>query len=280
MTNNELTTLDVLNDNTKNFCSIYTNDDDDDDHDPLLTLTDSLYHTETEFVELVRSNNFKNGENLTIISINIANLLSKLRSFQTFLNNIKTGENKPDIIVVTETHISRPENLGFTPADLRNILPDYDFFHKGRSSKKGGGVGIFVIKALSSEINILNQVNSIDEQFENIVIHIPNIIKSNNEFLNKDLVIAAIYRPPNNDNHDTFLQEFEKLLSATDKRKHELIIAGDLNLDLLKYEHHLPTANYIDLLTQHGLLPRIVRPTRIKKQSATLIDHILTKNNK
>ena len=57
------------------------------------------------------------------------------------------------------------------------------------------------------------------------------------------------------------------------------VLAGDFNLDLLKYEHHPPTASYLHLLTERKLLPRIVRPTRIKKQSATLIDHIFTRDN-
>ena len=52
-----------------------------------------------------------------------------------------------------------------------------------------------------------------------------------------------------------------------------------MNLDLLKYESHPPTSDYLDLITGHKILPRIVRPTRIKKQSATLIDHILTRDN-
>ena len=52
-----------------------------------------------------------------------------------------------------------------------------------------------------------------------------------------------------------------------------------MNLDLLKYDSHPATGNYLDLLSQYKLLPRIVRPTRIKKQSATLIDHFFTRDN-
>ena len=54
---------------------------------------------------------------------------------------------------------------------------------------------------------------------------------------------------------------------------------GDFNLDLLKYETHPPTADYLDLISEYKFLPRIVRPTRIQKQSATLIDHILTQDS-
>ena len=52
-----------------------------------------------------------------------------------------------------------------------------------------------------------------------------------------------------------------------------------MNLDLLKHEHHLPTASYLDIMITHQLLPRIIRPTRIKNKSATLIDHLFTRDN-
>ena len=96
---------------------------------------------------------------------------------------------------------------------------------------------------------------------------IPNAISRTPYGRKKDLIIAAIYRQPNSSNFDEFNQELEKLLRKFDKGNNEIILAGDMNLDLLKYENHLPTANYIDLVICHKLLPRIVRPTRIKKQS-------------
>ena len=95
----------------------------------------------------------------------------------------------------------------------------------------------------------------------------------------KDLVIVAVYRQPNCTNLDHFELCMERLLNTVDKAKNEIIIAGDMNLDLLKYDKHLPTSKYLDLMVNHQLLPRIVRPTRIKNQSATLIDHIFTRNN-
>ena len=118
-----------------------------------------------------------------------------------------------------------------------------------------------------------------EEEFENVVIKLPNLIKTEKFNSTKSLIIAAIYRQPNADNLGVFLNELEKLLKHIDKRKNEIVLTGDLNLDLLKYSSHLPTATYLDITAQHGLTPNIVRPTRIKKQSATLIDHIFTKQN-
>ena len=53
---------------------------------------------------------------------------------------------------------------------------------------------------------------------------------------NKDIIIINIYRPPNDiqQNYKTFIDEFAKLLSCFDKSNSEIIITGDLNIDLLK----------------------------------------------
>ena len=274
----DLTVPEVFEDISKNLCNILNpSDDDDDDNTPILC--DSLYYTETDFVECINSENIQNENNLTIITLNVANLLSKLRFFKLFIDNITTSKNKPDIINVVETHITETMNHGYSPDELRNILPGYSFYHRGRTSKKGGGVGIFVSDRLSSEVEVLELAKFQDEQFENIVIKIPNILKDNGKNMDNNLVIAAIYRQPNNNNLDTFTEEVEKLLKQIDKRNNEIVLTGDINLDLLKYDSYQPTGNYLDQMSHHGLLPRIVRPTRIKKQSATLIDHFFTKDN-
>ena len=53
---------------------------------------------------------------------------------------------------------------------------------------------------------------------------------------NKDIIIINIYRPPNDiqQHYKTFIDEFAKLLSCFDKSNSEIIITGDLNIDLLK----------------------------------------------
>ena len=273
----ELTIPDVITDNDKNLLNVYKNEDDDEAY----LLNDSLYYTESEFLDLLKNKDITNGKNLTVISINIANLLSKLSSLKLFLNNITSPCNKPDVIVVVETHLSKAQNSGFDDSDLKKLIPGYVFFQRGRQTKRGGGVGVFINQDLSSEAGIFKEANKvpfIEEHFENIVIQIPEVVSTGNNTFKKDLIIAAVYRPPNQGNSDIFQEGMETLLKTLDKRKHEIIIAGDFNLDLLKYSNHIPTGAYLDLISEYRFLPRIVRPTRIKKQSATLIDHILTKD--
>ena len=144
----ELTITDVLADKWKNFCNIYL-DSAEDNESQNLSLNDSLYYTDTDFVDFISSRKFSNKQNLTIISLNIANLLAKLRSFKLFINNITTSYNSPDIIIVVETHISKSTNTGYSENEVRSILPGYEFYHKGCTVKKGGGVGIFVSKQLA-----------------------------------------------------------------------------------------------------------------------------------
>ena len=47
-------------------------------------------------------------------------------------------------------------------------------------------------------------------------------------------------------------------------------------MDLLKYSCHDTTSNFIDQLYSNGLHPLIIKPTRITKESATIIDNIFT----
>ena len=82
----DLSILDVFEDRSKNLCNLIANSDEDDD-DTTPDLCDSLYYTETEFVETINVNEIQNEKYITIVSLNIANLLSKLRFLKIFLKH-------------------------------------------------------------------------------------------------------------------------------------------------------------------------------------------------
>ena len=50
------------------------------------------------------------------------------------------------------------------------------------------------------------------------------------------------------------------------------------NLDLLQYNHHTPTQEFIDTLFSLAFIPLISNPTRLVSYSVTLIDNIFTNN--
>ena len=51
---------------------------------------------------------------------------------------------------------------------------------------------------------------------------------------------------------------------------------GDFNLNILNYDSHSATAEFLDTLYAYATLPLINRPTRITQSSATAIDNIFT----
>ena len=53
---------------------------------------------------------------------------------------------------------------------------------------------------------------------------------------------------------------------------------GDFNLDLLQYNHHRLTQEFVDTLFLHAFIPLFPNPTRLTSFSATLIDNIFTNN--
>ena len=51
---------------------------------------------------------------------------------------------------------------------------------------------------------------------------------------------------------------------------------SDFNINMLNFETHGLTNDYVNALISKSFLPVITLPTRVKHQSATLIDHIWT----
>ena len=59
------------------------------------------------------------------------------------------------------------------------------------------------------------------------------------------------------------------------QEKKELVLGLDHNLDLLKCNTHKQTENFLETNLEYGLIPTIIRPTRITNTNATLIDNIM-----
>ena len=55
-----------------------------------------------------------------------------------------------------------------------------------------------------------------------------------------------------------------------------IMFAGDFNMNVLDYEYNGKIKSFFDLMYQRNLIPTINKPTRVGKNSATAIDHIIT----
>ena len=92
----------------------------------------------------------------------------------------------------------------------------------------------------------------------------------------KNIRICVAYRQPGSN-----IENFnETIVRVFDNYCHSKMcyLCGDLNIDLLKYEKHKGTRDFLNALFSLGMFPLIDRPSRITEYSATLIDNNFSNN--
>ena len=77
---------------------------------------------------------------------------------------------------------------------------------------------------------------------------------------------------------EIFNDRMSDIMNIVQRERKICYFLGDLNVDLLKHESHQSTAAFLDSLYSYNVFPLITKPTRVTRESATLIDHVLTNN--
>ena len=225
--------------------------------------------------EITNANNIKFPLNLVSImipSVDKINLeLNKFRQFIAVghLNTVSIPLHKDkiymmlkkidlDIFGVSETNIKKS-----TPKDLYNF-PGYKFFQKSRDIGQSGGVGVFLKEEYSANAKLIN-VNFQQSQPECIFVEI--------EIKKVKILVGVLYKSPNI-RYGVFGDIFETLAFLTTKYEN-CIFLGDFNINQLtpnKPDHKFLKNNVIEPLSLEQI---IKEPTRITKNTCTLIDLIL-----
>ena len=92
----------------------------------------------------------------------------------------------------------------------------------------------------------------------------------------RNILCSSMYRPPNT-NVKTFQSSMNKCMEQIKSETHcNSIIGMDHNLDVIKYNCHRDTENFINMMLENSSFPCITRPTRVTKSTATVIDNIFT----
>ena len=71
---------------------------------------------------------------------------------------------------------------------------------------------------------------------------------------------------------DNYLRNI--LLQKISKEKKNVFLLGDFNVDLLKYDNHAGTNEFIDSLSSYMFLPYILHETRVTGHLQTIIDNV------
>ena len=88
------------------------------------------------------------------------------------------------------------------------------------------------------------------------------------------LKVILIYRSPNS-NIEIFLKELKQIIKKNECEN--IIILGDINIDILKGPNEKIAFDYLYLLNKFGYHSEINSTTRKNDSTATCIDHIFTK---
>ena len=212
------------------------------------------YCTDTEFNTLVHKSDGK--IELSVFHLNIRSLNKNWKGLNYLLHSIELDF---DVLVLSEVW---NYNLDF----YNNIFKNYTFYYKAPDCTNVGGIGMYVKNAFNcNELAELELTSSPDSLVESLWLEVSNS--------NRKYVVAGIYRHPNS-NISHFCKQLENSLELVTKSKTPCVIAGDINIDLIKYNTHHDTTDYVNSLLVNNFMPVIIMPSRITSKSATIIDHI------
>ena len=204
------------------------------------------------------------AESRVIFSLFHVNIRSVPQNFDNFTNYLNVLDFSFPIIGLTETWLSDSNS------DLFSI-EEYEFIERHRQTRSGGGVGIL----MKNNLNFIyrDDMSHFDEFCESLCVQIDRGAFD----MSKNLLVAVLYRPPNTDSR-VFVEVVNNFLDVVKKEDKLCLMKGDYNINILNYDVHPQTAEFVDLLYSYSFFPLINRPTRVTQSTATVIDNIFTNN--
>ena len=223
-----------------------------------------------------RNCSFFNKQQSYEYNINDFNTINKPDMFSIIHTNIRSLSKNFDNLVIFLKLLNRNLScIGRSETWLSDIspidtfsIPNYYFLCKSRTSRRGGGVGIYVNKTYNykerTDLSIFY-----DGIFESIFVEIET-----NNF--EKTLIGVIYRPPEYSNIDLFNEYIQIILHKLSKTKIPTFILGDFNIDMLNMTD--TTTTFLNTMSTFYFKPNIFSPTRLNNDGkfTSLIDNILT----
>ena len=194
---------------------------------------------------------------LSLFHINACSLSKNVDDLQHLLSCAK---NFFDRTAVSETRMTKNVSL------LNNLNLNSYSFEFTPTETCAGGTLLYITNRLSykcrNDLNIYKK-----NELESTFIEIVNPKKSN-------IVVGVIYRHPSMDLTDFNCNYLNKLLENISKEQKSIFLLGDFNVNLLNYNEHNQTNEFLDSLASNSFIPLILQPTRITSHSNTLIDNV------
>ena len=180
------------------------------------------------------------NESLSLFHINACSLS---KNFDDLEHLLKCTNKVFDIVAVSETRITRNTSL------TSNInLQNYSFEFTPTESNAGGTL-LYIANHLSykpcTDLG-LNKSNQLESTFIEIIYS----RKSN-------IIFGCPYKHPNMGVSDFNKNYLNTLLDKLSKENKQVFLLGDFNINLLNYNDHQPTNEFLDSLASNSFIPYI-----------------------
>ena len=161
--------------------------------------------------------------------------------------------------------LSETKDTVDSPISTNADIPGYKF-HNTPSKSAAGGVGIYVKSILTADKRLNLSTSTSD--IETVWIEIQNK-KS------KNILCCCTYRYPSSkiNKFNDFVQE---IITKIENENKLVFVMGDININLLNYENHTSTSDFINTFSTNHIQPLILQPTRVTDSTSTLNDNIFS----
>ena len=211
--------------------------------------------------------NFKSKFGNSSLKVIHFNARSLQKHYESICKLLSDSNINFDIIGVSETKFTDEENSDLnTELDLSKIQIDGYLFEHTPTNFAFGGAGLYISKKIDFVFrpDLKFKVDSCETCF----------FELNTHGKNKNIIVGVIYRHPH-ENHDVFYTKLQSF-AETVLKKYDVIILGDINIDVSIKNSCVQSKTYLDLLLGLGMKNLISKPTRITNTTATILDHIIT----
>ena len=233
----------------------------------LMSISDVTSNINSAYISIPMDNN------LNLLSP-IDEINSNLRPFSKFLsiahlNSVSIPLHRDEISrVINKTNL---DIIGFSETNIKKNTPSglfkfngYKLFHSDRNWGNNGGVAVLIKNDIALNAKKIN-VNFKEQQPEHIFIEI---------VINKlKILVGVLYKSPSV-RYGVFTDILEILAFLTTKYDH-CIFLGDFNICQLKTNSPAFKFFQNNILEPLSLTQLVKSPTRVTKESSTLIDLIL-----
>ncbi len=167
-----------------------------------------------------------NSTDLSLLHLNIRSLPAHTDELKNLLASI---DCKFSVVGISETWLSD----SYTNVDLDG----YNFIQNCRHGRAGEGVGLYLDNSMVFKMRDDLSLDGLE--------HVESLFVEICRNKGKGIIVGIIYRPPSQ-NVDDFIQAVNTLTAKIAKEKKSCYLMGDFNLNLLNYQSHKQTYEFLD----------------------------------